>query len=61
MYERKIASLQETHAQLEQQLIEAEATLATDEEIHTIKKLKLHAKDMIRDLTNLDNAGREFK
>jgi len=61
MYERKIAFLQETHAQLEKQLLEAEEGHATDEEIHLIKKLKLRAKDAIRELTNLDNAGREFK
>ena len=61
MYETRIKKLEEEHAELKSRLIDRMDHGATDEEIHDIKKQKLLIKDIIRELTNKDNEGREFK
>ena len=60
-YERKIAHLEEAHSLLEQELTKAEENNLSESIITDIKKKKLRAKDLIKELKQLDNQGKEFQ
>ena len=60
-YERKIAHLEETHIMILRELGKAIDEGAADHVITDLKKKKLHVKDLLRELRNLDDAGKEFK
>lgn len=60
-YERKIAHLEEAHKLLEQELTKAEENNLSESIITDIKKKKLRAKDLIKELKQLDNQGKEFQ
>ena len=60
-YDRKIAHLEEAHAMLDKELDKAVKQNADDLVISELKKKKLFAKDLIRELRSLDDAGKDFK
>jgi hypothetical protein len=58
-YSRKIAHLEETHAMIKRELIQADQTGQPDHVIFELKKKKLHVKDLIAELK--EREGREFQ